>query len=73
MVSRYDPTNLFLKGYNYDVWFENKEPKDTTKSDLLPVPVIEGDKEKKVKEEKGLKILTPTKLLTRFPVLLAQV
>ena len=73
MVSKYDPTNLFLKGYNYDVWFENKEPKDATKSDLLPVPVIEGDKEKKVKEEKGLKILTPTKLLTRFPVLLAQV
>ena len=73
MVSRYDPTNLFLKGYNCDVWFENKEPKDATKSDLLPVPVIEGDKEKKVKEEKGLKILTPTKLLTRFPVLLAQV
>ena len=26
-----------------------------------------------VKEEKGLKILTPNKLLTRFPVLLAQI
>ena len=31
---------------------------------------LEGD-EKKVKEGKGLKILTPKKLLTRLPILLA--
>ena len=31
---------------------------------------LEGD-EKKVKEEKGLKILTPKKLLTRLPILIA--
>ena len=28
---------------------------------------------KKVKEGKGLKILTPNKLLTRLPILLAQI
>ena len=33
---------------------------------------LKGDKEE-VKEEKGLKILTPNKLLTSFPILLAQI
>ena len=33
---------------------------------------LEGD-EKEVKEEKRLKILTPNNLLTRFPILLAQI
>ena len=36
------------------------------------MPPLEGDPEE-VKEGKGLKILTPNKLLTRFSVLLAQV
>ena len=36
--------------------------------DLLPVA---GDK--KIKEEKGLKVLTPSKLVSRLPVLLAQI
>ena len=26
--NKYDPTNLFLETYNYDVWFENKESTD---------------------------------------------
>ena len=34
------------------------------------MPPLEGDE---VKEEKGLKILTPNKLLTRFSILLAQI
>ena len=34
------------------------------------MPALEGDE--KVKEGKGLKILTPNKLLTRLPILLAQ-
>ena len=34
------------------------------------MPPLEGDEE--VKEGKGLKIMTPNKLLTRFPILLAQ-
>ena len=36
------------------------------------MPSLEGDEEE-VKEEKGLKILTPNKLLTRLPILLAQI
>ena len=36
------------------------------------VPPLEGDEEE-VKEGKGLKILTPNKLLTRLPILLAQI
>ena len=53
--SRYDPTNLFLETYNYDVWFENKESNDTTKSDeettdLLQMPELKDDEE--VKEGK---------------------
>ena len=55
---------------NCDVWFENEESTDTTsrKSDkeesvnLSDMPPLEGDEE--VKEGKGLKILTPNKLLT---------
>ena len=35
------------------------------------MPPLEGD-EGKVKEGKRLKILTPNKLLTRLPILLAQ-
>ena len=35
------------------------------------MPPLEGDEE--VKEGKGLKILTPNKLLTRLPILLAQI
>ena len=37
-----------------------------------PMPLLEGDEEK-VTEGKGLKILTSNKLLTRNPVLLAQI
>ena len=36
------------------------------------MPLPEGDEEE-VKEGKGLKILTPNKLLTRLPILLAQI
>ena len=36
------------------------------------MPHLEGD-EKEVKKGKGLKILTPNKLLTRLPILLAQI
>ena len=38
--------------------------------DILDKPPLEGEE---VKEEKGLKILTPNKSLTRLPILLAQV
>ena len=36
------------------------------------MPPLEGDEEE-LKERKGLKMLTPNKLLTRFPILLAKV
>ena len=36
------------------------------------MPPLAGDEEK-VKEGKGLKIWTPNKLLTRIPILLAQI
>ena len=39
--------------------------------DIPDMPLLEGDE--KVKEGKGLKILIPNKLLTRFPILLAQI
>ena len=40
--------------------------------DLFGMSLLEGDEEE-VKEETGLKILTPNKLLTRLPILLAQI
>ena len=36
------------------------------------MPPLEGDKEE-VKEGKGVKILPPNKLLTRLPILIAQI
>ena len=78
MGNKYDPINLFLGTYDYIFCFQNEESTDTTArksneesidlSDMLP---LAGDEEE-VKEEKGLKILTPNKLLTRLPMLLAQ-
>ena len=40
-------------------------------ADLSDIPPLEGDEE--VKERKELKILTPNKLFTRLPVLLAKI
>ena len=42
--------------------------------DLSDMPPLEGDKEetKEGKGLKGLKVLTPSKLLTRLPILLAK-
>ena len=42
-----------------------------TEDELDHMPPLEGDKE--VKEGRGLKILIPKKLLTRLPILLAQI
>ena len=73
MEHRYDRDKLFLKANNYDAWFENEESTDEEESvdlpDMLP---LEGDEEE-IKEEKGLKILIPIKLLSRLPILLAQI
>ena len=54
------------------MWSKNKESTDEEESVYLSdMPSLEGDEE--VKEGKGLKILTPNKLLTRLPILLAQI
>ena len=56
------------------MWSENEE-ESTDKEEstyVLTMPPLEGDEEN-VKEGKGLKILTPNKLLTRLPILLAQI
>ena len=76
MGNKCDPINLFLEIYNYDIRFEREELSDTTKTDekytdLPPIPTLE-EGEEEVKEGEGVKVLTPNKLLTRSPVLLAQ-
>ena len=56
-----------------DIDYKNKEINDEEEFvAILPTPLKEWDKEV-VKEGKGLKILTPKKLLTKLPVLLAQI
>ena len=66
MESKYKPKKLFLETYNYDGWSENEESTDIKEFlDLSDMPPLDGDEEE-VKEGKGLKILTPKKLLTRL-------
>ena len=67
--SKYDPANLTLDEYYYSEWYNNKSVDKKGSDDLRP---LEGGEEE-VKKEKGLKILTPKKLLTRLPILLAQI
>ena len=79
MGNWYDPINYFLDTCDHSVWFENEElvdktPKKTDKEesvDFSDMPPLECDDE--VKEEKALEILTPSKLLTRLPILLTQI
>ena len=55
--------NLPLDDFDYSTWFEESD-------DVPSMLTLEGDEE--AKEGKGLKISTPNKLLTRFPVLRAK-
>ena len=73
MDDNYDPKSLSPKRYDYNVLSENKEESaDKEKSvDLSDMPPPEGDEE--VRKEKGIKILTPNKVLTRLLLLLAQI
>ena len=79
MGNWYDPIYYFLDTCDHSVWFENEElvdktPKKTDKEesvDFSDMPPLECDDE--VKEEKALEILTPSKLLTRLPILLTQI
>ena len=69
MDSIYDPSNLILDRYNCTEWFREKH-EESADTPLIPPP--KGDKEKP-KSIKGIKILTPNKLLIRLPVLLARI
>ena len=71
--SKYDPDKLFLKAYNFDIWFENEETNDTIRKikDLSDMSEIEAHEE--VKDGKELKLLTPIGLLTRLSTSLAQI
>ena len=51
--NKFDPINLFLETYNYDVCFENEELTDTTTKsdkkesvDLLLMPPLESNEKK---------------------------
>ena len=67
---RYNISDLFLDYYYYEDWFASPLEGDE-KVPTMPPP--EGEEEEKSKEEKGLKILTPSKLLTTLSILLAQI
>ena len=73
MGDKFDPEELFHEGYDYSVRPENNEESadKEVSTDVPPMQLLEGDQEE-VKEEKGLTILTPNKLLTWLSTLLAQ-
>ena len=65
--------DLFLDGCSYGNWLDksnHKEFIDSLEGDEKAsiIPPLEGDEKLKVK---GIKILTPNKLLTRLSVLIA--
>ena len=80
----YDPQNLSFNNNNdYSSQYKKEEladaaPKESVNLsldeggliDIPPKPPVKVDKEE-VKEGKGIKILTPNKLLIRLPILLA--
>ena len=72
MLKKYNkkskPKNLKLKECDYDGWFAKEEIDDEEK--FHNMPPLEGNEEV-VKE--GLNILSPNKLLTRSPILSAQI
>ena len=74
MYWKYETKKLVIKGYDYCVWSESKEESTDKEEfvDLSEMPPPEGDKEE-VREGKGIKVLTPNKLYTRLPILLAQI
>ena len=69
LLSTHNFIDVFPVGYDYDNWFMKTNDKGLI--EILSMMSLESDNE--VKEVKGLKILTPNKLLTRLPVLLAEI
>ena len=71
---KYIPKMFFLEPYDYNEQFKNAELTDTkeyTDKEVSDMSPLEGDKEE-VKKAKGLKMLTPNKLLTSLPILFAK-
>ena len=48
LESKYDSKDLFLDGYDYNVWSENKEESTDKEAseDQPPMPSLKGDEEK---------------------------
>ena len=66
---------FFLEPYDYNEWLKNVElthAEEYTGREESDMPPLEGDKEE-MKKGKGLKILTPNKLLTSLPILFAKI
>ena len=74
MWFKFKPISLKIKGYDYCILYNGTSDEDYEEEyvDLFDTPPLESDEEE-VKEGKGLKILTPNKLLSRFSMLLAQI
>ena len=73
MNRKYNPKTIFISNYDYSLWLESEELTDKEESsDVPPISLLEGNEEEK--EGKGLKILTPNKLLlTTHPIFLAEI
>ena len=88
MGEKYIPKNLLLKGQRFIEEKSNSQSEETIaekvklrrrkayddSDELIDIPDMSPleDDEEEVKKGKGLRILTPNKLLTRLPILLAK-
>ena len=72
MNSKYKPKKLFIEGSIYNQWYE-KLNRLIKKNCLIKTNLTLQGNEEEVKEGKRLKFLTANKLLTRLPILLAQI
>ena len=72
---KYDPINLFLIENDYSKWCgkEDDEADEEGFVNIEPMLLPEGNEEEVKEKGKGLKMLTPNKVLTRLSVLLAQI
>ena len=74
---RVNTINLKIKGFHCgklhnEISGEDYDDYEEEYNDLSDIPPLESDEEE-VREGKGLKILTPNKLLTRLTIILAQI
>ena len=66
---KYIPGNLFVETDKYEDWIKKD---DIKLADIPLMPPLEGEEEE-IKDEKGKKILTPKKLLTKLSILFTQI